>query len=477
MGGLLGSLESSIGAFLTYENAIAVTQNNVSNASTPGYSSQTATFESMPFAPGQGLQGGVQAGPTLSTDNFYADQAVRAQLSYQGNYAAQSTALSSIQGLFDVNGQTGVLGALNSLFQSFSAWSASPDTPSAEQAVLNSAQALAQSFQSTANTLSQITTGANQQIGSTVQQINSLAAQIAADNQQIRSGSQRDPGLEANLNNALNSLSQLTDTTVTFNSDGTATVLLGSGQAPLVIGTQQYTLQANFSGSGSSGNAGAVPDVQILDSNGQDVTGQISQGTLGGLLAVRNGTLASLQGNATQQGSLNQLAQQVADDVNSILTSAQTSTGAKGVALFTYNNASPVGIAQTLALNPNITPDALAAASPGPPPVANGAALELANLGNSTDPAFEINGQTILQFASGIATQVGQQTSDAESNQTLHTTLLSQAQAVQTQISGVSLDAQAAQITILQKGYDAIGKVVSVIDDLTSTLLNMVPSS
>ena len=47
------------------------------------------------------------------------------------------------------------------------------------------------------------------------------------------------PGLDANLHASLESLSQLADVTVQFAADGTATVLLGGGQTPLVIGNQQ----------------------------------------------------------------------------------------------------------------------------------------------------------------------------------------------------------------------------------------------
>ncbi len=93
--------------------------------------------------------------------------------------------------------------------------------------------------------------------------------------------------------------------------------------------------------SGSPSIPNATPDARILDSNGQDITSHISQGSLGGLLNVRNTVLPSLQGNGQQQGALNQLAQQVADRVNSILTSAQTAGGQPGTPLFTYSAASP----------------------------------------------------------------------------------------------------------------------------------------
>jgi len=472
MGGLFSSLNTSVEALRTIQDALAVTQNNVSNANTPGYARQSALLESQPFNLSAGLAGGVQFGGTQTTQNEYLNQAVRTQLSAQGYFTGESNPLASIQSLFDVSGQTGLTGSLNSLFQSFSAWAATPNNTTA-QAVLSQAQTVAQSFQSAAASLSQITNSVNQQISSNVNQINSLTAAIQQANIAIQKNTTPDPGLDANLHASLESLSQIADITVSYAPNGTATVLLG-GQTPLVIGAQQYTIQASFSPTGTPAIPNATPDARILDANGQDITSHISQGSLGGLLNVRNTVLPSLQGDGQQQGALNQLAQQVADRVNSILTSAQTASGAAGSPLFTYNAASPAGIAQTLALDPNITAGALAPVNPGPPVVSNGAALQLAGLGSSTNPADQISGQTILQFLSSMATQAGQSASDAQTGSNLHAQLLAQSRSLQTQVSGVSLDAEAAQVLQLQQGYQAASKMVSVINALSDALLNMV---
>src|SRR5579871_2250526 len=318
MGTLFGALNSSLQAIDAFQKALQVSQNNVSNASTPGYADQIATFEATPFDPNGGLTGGVRSGPTQSTDNYYADQAVRNQLSAQGNATAQNTALSSIQSLFDTTGQTGVLGALNQLFQTFSAWSSAPSNGSTQQAVLSQATALAQQFRSAASFLGQTTTQLNQQITSSVSQINNLASQIATDNSAIAQSHPPDPNAQASLEANLESLSKLADVTVSHQADGTATVQLGQGL--LVIGSQSYSLSANFSNAPAGGNPNAIADAQIQDANGQDITGQITQGSLGGLLTVRNTVLPSLQGDGQQQGALNILAQQVADRVNAILT-------------------------------------------------------------------------------------------------------------------------------------------------------------
>ncbi len=64
MGTLFGALNSSLDAIQAFQTALNISQNNVSNANTPGYARQVANLESLPFDPSGGLTGGVQAGPT-----------------------------------------------------------------------------------------------------------------------------------------------------------------------------------------------------------------------------------------------------------------------------------------------------------------------------------------------------------------------------------------------------------------------------
>ncbi len=253
MGSLFGALNNSLSAMEAYQNAMDVAQNNVSNASTPGYAGQTSTFLADPLNLSGGQDGGVSSGPTQSTDSRFADQAVQAQMSQEGSYTAQNTALSSIQTLFDVTGQTGVIGALNNLLTSFSAWANDPSTTSNAQAVLSQASQLTEQFNSAASSLSQITTQIDQQISSTVQQINSLASQIATDNQALAQSRPPDPGIQANLESSIESLSTLANTSVIYAPTGTATVMLG-GQAALVVGSQANAISANFAKSSAGGN-------------------------------------------------------------------------------------------------------------------------------------------------------------------------------------------------------------------------------
>jgi flagellar hook-associated protein 1 FlgK len=252
------------------------------------------------------------------------------------------------------------------------------------------------------------------------------------------------------------------------------TVLLG-GQTPLVIGTQVNDLQAVNDTSSNAGNPDAAPTISIVDSNGNDVTNQVTSGSLAGLLSVRNSMLPSLIGGGQQVGGLNTLAQGLADSINNVLEQASTTSTPpyqSGSPLFTYNSTSPSGIAGTLAVSSTITGSQLAAADTGPPVVANGAALTLAGL-DSSSPG-PVDGQGFTQYFSSMVSTVGNAVSNANTAATAQSQLVAQAQSLQQQISGVSLDEEAVRLVQLQSSYDAASKVVTIVNDTLQTLMNMV---
>jgi len=473
MGTLFANLNSSANALAAFQRSLDVAQNNVSNASTAGYAKQLPTLNALPFDLQSGMLGGVQSGQPQSTRDEFLEQGVRYQTGLLGNYQAQSQALSGLEPIFDVTGQTGILGSLNSLLQSFSNWSANPDSAAARQDVLAKAQDLSASFQQTMSVLSSATNSIDNKISSTVSEINSLAAQVLAYNQRQAAGGAADAGLDAHLHDTLESLSSDAGIQARFESDGSVTLLMG-GQTPLVIGTHQYSLQSAYFDTVAPVNPNATPAAHILDVNGQDVTANVAGGSLGGLLNVRNTVLPALQGDGQQAGALNIIAKQVADRVNQLLASGLTQAGAAGPPLFVYDASSAASTARSLAINPAATADSLAALDPGPPQIANGIALLLAGLGDSHAAADTIGGKSILEFLNAQTQIIGQQVADATAGQTVATQSVAQARALRDQVSGVSLDEEAVRVMELQRGYQAISKMISVIDGLTETIINMI---
>jgi flagellar hook-associated protein 1 FlgK len=187
--------------------------------------------------------------------------------------------------------------------------------------------------------------------------------------------------------------------------------------------------------------------------------------------------LPALIGGGQQVGGLNTLAQGLADSINNVLAQASTTSTPPyqaGSPLFTYNSSSPAGIAGSLAVSSTITGSLLAAADTGPPVVANGAALTLAGL-DSSNPG-PIDGQGFTQYFSSMTSAVGNAVSNANTAETAQSQLVAQAQSLQQQVSGVSLDEEAVRLVQLQGSYDAASKVVTEINQTLQTLMEMIPT-
>ncbi len=470
MSSLFAALNTAGNALDVLSQAIGVVQNNVSNSSTPGYVTQTLNMTAAAFDASGNLMGGVRASGVQDSRSITAEQAVWNASEQSGLSTQESSSLSALQNFFNVSGTTGIPSALSSLYSAFSAWSSDPTDATNQQQVITAASTFAQQVQQTATNVEQLRSQTDTQLSGAVSSINSLTAQIASINGEIQNGDKSDAGVQSQLYNALEQLSNLAPISVNMNSDGTATVLLG-GQSPLVEGNASNALQLSYTTPQNPSIANAAPDAQILTSGGQDVTALANQGTLGGLLSFRNTTLPSVIGDSSQQGSLNQLAQTVATTVNNILESGQISTGVAGQALFSYSTTTPTEAASSLALDPSITASTLAAISPGPPVVSNGTATQLADLSTTTNSS--LNNLSFTDFYSSIASGIGQSESTASANQEAQSQLLTQAQNMRSQVEGVSLNDQAALIMQYQQSYQAAAQVISTVNTTMQSLLTV----
>jgi len=452
MGNLMASLLNSANAMQVYEQALNVTENNVVNANTPGYAKQQMTFEANRFDLTTGSAGGVLAGPVQSSRDAYAEQAVRDQQTSANFYQQKVADLTPVESYFDTSSTSGIAPAMSQLFQDFSALSVNPNDTVARQTVLNDAATVSQQFNYAANGLLTQQSNLDQQTRSTVDSINKIASTIAGINAENRvdpSGT-IDAGVDAQLNSSLEQLSQLVNFTALQQPDGSVTVYVG-GQEPLVVGDQTYAIQGDFSSAQTA----------IDSSTGRDITGLLTGGQLGALLDDKNNVVPSYVAN------LNTLAQGFSDQVNTALDNGLDQNGAAPATdLFSYDAGK--GAALTMGVNP-LTPDQIAAALPGAPG-GNGNALNLANLAS----AQVINGYTFAQFYGNIGGAVGNDVASATSSQSTEASLLNQAQSMRQQVSGVSLDAEAQNLMEYQRAYQAISKMIGVVNSLTDTLMNMV---
>mgnify|MGYP005815610187 CR=1 FL=1 len=453
MGGLFASLHSAADALGVYERALTVSQNNITNASTPGYAKQRLQFQAKSFDPAGGLSGGVTAGPIVSSRDPMLESSVRQRSSDYGRASQNAATLEQLEPILGVTDGAAIPGSLSKLFQSFSALSVTPNDTSARQSVLDAAAGFAAAMNSTAAELSTAANDTWQQAGAQVAQINDLATRIQSLNSARRQAgtSGTDAGVDAQMNSLLEELSQIADVSVLHQQDGTVSVYMG-GLTPLVMGDTAYPISAQQQAGGA---------VQVLDSQGHDITGNVKGGTLAGLLDAANTQIPSyLDG-------LHRLAAGVADQVNATLAGGVDQNGQPPAQnLFLYN--SPGDAAATLAVNP-LTPDQVAAAT-ADAPGGNGNALLLADLGSSA----QLDGVTFSVFYGNVAGGLGRDLSAAREASDTQQFLLDQSKALREQTSGVSIDEEATRIMEMQRAYQATAQMITVLNSLTETVLGMI---
>ncbi len=449
MGNLFTSLINSANTIQVYGRQLATIQNNVANANTPGYVRQTQTLEALPMNLAEGLPGGVTAGPLVSSRSSYAEQAVRSQFSQLGFSQQKAGDLDRISSLFDLTSDAGVAGSIGKFFQSFSQLSVTPNDSVARQFVLDNAKQLTNSFQRTASGLGAVAARADDQVRETVTSINRLAGQIRDLNVSYRQNfrSTSDAGLDARVHATLEQLSEFGDFSITRAPDGSMSVYLG-GQTPLVIGDHQFQITADFSS----------PQTAVLDSSGVDITSQVQYGRLAAALQEKNQIIPSYTSD------LNTLAKSLADQVNQQLAAGVDINGsAPASPLFVYN--ATAGAASSLSLG-TLTSDQLAAATPQAPG-GNGNALNVADLLS----AKTIAGSTFTECLGRLGSRIGRDISNAKADTQTQKGLLSQARSLRDEVSGVSLDEEAAHILEVQRAYQASGKVMTVLNEIMDTLM------
>jgi flagellar hook-associated protein 1 FlgK len=216
---LLSTLTTSASSLGAFDRVLEVTQNNVSNASTPGFVKQRQSLLAMPFDPSMGMGGGVRAGEDENARDEYADQAVRRQNTLLGQAQQDVNGLTSLQSLFDISGNSGIPKGLNSLLQSFSAWAQSPSDTTARQTVIESASDVAAEFRQMASGMANAAQDAEHQVSQTVDSVNSLVAKLQGYNKQILSGARNDASIDAGLHATLEDLSQYADISILNQAD------------------------------------------------------------------------------------------------------------------------------------------------------------------------------------------------------------------------------------------------------------------
>jgi len=461
-------MRSAATALDALQKAASASQNNVANASTPGYAKQRVLITAMPYDPGQQLSGGVEVTRMVTTRDEFAEQAVRDQTSALGSAGEKAAQMSFLEGNFALDDATGIAARMDDLFTTFNSWAIAPLSVSEKTSVISAAQNVAEAFRTTAESLQESARSSEVRIQSTFDRIDDIAERIRSHNVEVRVNGKTEAGSEATVHSDLEELAQYVDFQTLWQNDGTVTVLIGR-QTALVTGDQKFQFRVSPDPAAPlAGLSGATPKLQIIDHTGADVTATMKSGQLGALFEFRNSTIPDLAGSVTQAGDLNRLASGFADRINQIVTGGDPNA----VKLFTYSSLGSA--AQSMQVPAGMTTSILSAADPSALPAsANGKALQLAALAHPGSAQDEIDGLSYVSFFGNVSAGVGRLSREADQAQISHQQLHAQALSVREEISGISLDEEAVSLVAIQRTYEATSRMIAAIDEMTKIAVNL----
>ena len=456
-----GLLSIGAGALLSQQCAINVTGNNIANVNTPGYSRQRVNMQTTPpLDTPAGLIGlGVQTTTVERVYDRFLGVQVNDESASLGRWEAQRGMLEQVEVAFDENGGYGLNQALSDFWNSWQDLSMNPSGAIERSEVAANSQALADTIRQKYADLEQSQADIDAAVRSGVEDINRLTAEISDLNQKIAS---TEAGGKVNANDyrdsrdlALKQLSEIIGINSFEDADGRVVVSVGSGRV-LVESGNTYALT-------TAPNADGHADIVWADSTGApvNISGEISSGKMAGWLQTRDTKIAGYM------SSLDDLAQTLSTEVNTLHAGGYGLNGSHGDALFSRSGAAD------MAVNPDILndPNRIAAASAAvtvPGDASNAAAIA------DLRTALTMSGGTFDDAANTLVSQVGHDVQEAKTFQSHQADMLAYLDNYRESVSGVNLDEEMVNLVKYQAAYNAAAKMITMGDDMLNSLMNMV---
>lgn len=457
MPGAFHGINMASNALRAFQRALDVTGHNISNVDTPGYTRQTVEFRDND--PTKFWMGGVHAlgnGVTIGSVNRIRDSFLE-QRKLQttgdtGKYLQMADSMRNVESLFLEPGGSGIKDAMDKFYNAWSALSSNPNEPTARMQVQQAGATLANRVRTTYGALNDQLNYTNQAITETLNQVQNLSQQVADLNGQIRH--RQSEGMEPNdlmdmRDKAVRELGQLVDIHTYEQPDGTVNVFMN-----------QLTLVDS---------AGAVPTPMTVDA----VQNTISDSN--GTYDVRSGKLRALFESAQQirtyQGNLDSLANEMRTQINSVHSTGVNPLGNTGVNFF--NDSIPQSGAIDFNLDPAVAADPQAIVSSVAGTAGDGGlALSISRLRDQASAA--LGGVTMGRYFDNVVTDVGRKTEYYTAQVKTQLAMNDQIDTQIQSVSGVSLDDEMANMLRYQRSYQAAARALTIFDQMTEDLINMV---
>jgi flagellar hook-associated protein 1 FlgK len=306
---------------------ISVTSSNMSNADTTGYTKKTAN-QSSSVTNGVGT-GVTVTGITSTVDKLLLKSLVGAD-SDLGSADTTNTYLTSLEKLYGSTSSTSssstgtsLANSIASLESALSSLASTPSSASLQSNVVSALDDVTSQLRETSSGIQKLRANADQDISSSISDVNTDLQNIADLNAEIKqtaAAGQSTADLEDQRNTALQDVASKMNISYYTASNGDLQVYTTTGQTLVDSSAHKisYTAAANVSSSTTYTAGSSSSGFSAITVNGVDITSQITGGSIGGLITLRDKTLPAAQ------SQLDQLATQLASAVNTVSNSASS---------------------------------------------------------------------------------------------------------------------------------------------------------
>jgi len=308
------------------QSALNVTSNNIANANTIGYNTESVSLSTKSAIYSDGAFVGQGVNTAIVTRSY--NQFVSQQVTLTTSASAQANTLSTLAfGVDQIlsNQTTGMSTVLSNFTSAITGVANDPTSIAVRQALLSAAGSVSQQVNSLSSQLTTLNTQTNGHVQATVSNINSYASSIAVLNTQIVSA------MNSSMNGQLpNDLMDQRDALVAqiAQQANVSTITQANGSINVMIGSGQTLVSDSHVAPLSVGASSSNPSNSTILLNGQDISSQITGGALAGTLNFQTQVL-----NPSQQ-QLGLVAVSFAEQMNTQQAAGYDMNGKAGTAMF-----------------------------------------------------------------------------------------------------------------------------------------------
>ncbi len=451
-------------AMSTFRLGMNIAGYNVANANTEGFTRRRLVLGPLPEVQVRnGIVGtGVDVMSVTRVRDRFVDTNVRSALAQMGTEKSRQDILSGLEPVLGSVKTPALSNALSNLFGAFETLTIQADSPASRADVLARAGELASTFRRADAAISDAQREADTRLQDAVGRANDIIGQLRQMNVDVVQ--QEAGGLEASdlrdrRDQLVDELSELLPVRTVEQDNGQISVYMEGTGDTLLATVSARPLRTTTDVNGHAH--------VIVDRGGQsvDVSGTLRAGEIGGLLKARED---DLQGYRDQ---LDQLATAVITEFNAIHKAGFDLDGGTGNALFVPD---PPGThaAAAIAVNPTVAQDPrkLAAADTAGEPGNNKNAQKFVGLRTRDLPALGL--RNLVAFSADLLADVGRAVKNSEVSLTASQTIVDSLNEKRSQLSGVSLDEEAADLVRWQQAFQASARFLQMANQMVDEALD-----